>query len=335
MADKKEKKGFRRGVYAVISGVIIAVVLIALTIFAYTTRYTALSPEKTAQAYVDGIVQTGDGYNAYKTTLLSKNGKLKYGDFVRNVYMRPYVNDGDDVKQADFVSTNGSVSEEEQKAIDKVYTTMYEYYVDLLSTYGWDNYDAFFTQYFEKLVQVRHDVYGDDYMSMDYMFGVLESNVQTYADSLTGTEEVLAADNKTVISEAKEGEYQKRFGKDYKLTTTATEFKELSAEETKAYIAAYKSRITPVAESGEALADKQGVKDEDDKHKYKTSMVDALKGLDHSEEIDAVGTVTCEVKDESGKVNIKIDVPVVKIGKSWYVDNTNIITTPLYFALNG
>ena len=91
MADKKDKKGFRPGVYAVFAGIVIAVILVILTIFAYTTRYTAFSPEKTAQSYTDGIVQNGDGYNSYKTTLVSKSSK--YGDFIIKAYMRPYVND--------------------------------------------------------------------------------------------------------------------------------------------------------------------------------------------------------------------------------------------------
>ena len=327
MAEKKNKKEFRAGAYAVFAAVFVAVVLIALTIFAYTTRYTAFSPEKTAQSYVDGIVQTGDGYNAYKTTLVSKSAK--YGDFVINAYMRPYINDGDDVKQADFV---GKGDEKEQKAIDKVYSTMYDYYVELLNTYTWDDYDSFFKNYFEKLVQVRHEVYGDEYMDTEYMFGALEANVQSYSDSLTGTDEVLAADNKTVLAKATKGKYQDNFGDDYKLTTTVKEIKELSSDETKAYIDEYSKRIKPVAENGAKRADELGVKDEGD-NKDKTSMVDTFAALDHSKDISAVAEVTCTVKDANGKVDVEIVVPVVKIGRSWYVDNTNLSTNPLYLGL--
>ena len=328
MADNKEKKAFRAGTYAVFAGILMAVVLVALTIFAYTTRYTALSPEKTAQAYVDGIVQTGDGYNSYKTTLVSQNGSLKYGDFIRNAYMVAFVNDGDDVKQAEFVGTG---NDEEQKAIDTVYNTMYDYYLELLGTYGWDDYDSFFTKYFEKLVQVRYEVYGDEYMDTEYMFGALESNVQTYSDYLTGTEEVLAADNKTVLSEATEGQYQKMFGEDYKLTATVTDFKEFSADETAAYVEEYKARITPIAEGGEARADSLGVTDTED-NDAKTALVEAFAGLNHSEQIESAGEVVVNVKDENGKVDVSITVPVVKIGKSWYIDNTNLNTRELYLA---
>ncbi len=321
----KENKGFRAGAYAVISGVIIGVILVALTIFAYTTRYTALSPEKVAQAYTDSIVQTGDGYNAYKTTLVSKNGKLKYGDFIRQAYMVAYVNDGEDVKQADFV---GSGNEKEQAAIDKVYNTMYNYYLDLLATYGWDNYDDMFTHYFEKLVQVRHEVYGDDYMDTEFMFGALESNVQTYADSLTGAEEVLAADNKTVLHEATEGAYQKMLGEDYKITCTVKECTEMNAEETKAYVEAYRGRIAPIAESGANRATTLGVEDAEEKE----AMANAFAKLNHADEIQSVAKVDVEVKDESGTVNLVQSVYVVKIGKSWYVDNTNTDTHALYLV---
>ena len=124
-----EKKEFKAGAYAVFAGVFCAVVLVIITIFAFTTRYTAFSPEKVAQSYVDTVVQTGDGYNACKNTLISKN--QKFGNYVINAYMRPYVNDGKDVKQADFVGTG---NKEEEAALDKVYDTMYDYYTELIKT---------------------------------------------------------------------------------------------------------------------------------------------------------------------------------------------------------
>ena len=49
MAETKEKKGFRAGAYSVIACVTVAVVLVLMTIFAFTIRYTAFSPEKVAQ----------------------------------------------------------------------------------------------------------------------------------------------------------------------------------------------------------------------------------------------------------------------------------------------
>lgn len=328
MADKNEtKKAFKPGLYAVVAGVIVAVVLVVVTIFAFTTRYTAFSPEKVAQAYTDTIVQTGDGYNAYKNTLVSKNSK--FGNFVINAYMKPYINDGDDVKQADFVGTG---NKQEEEAIDTVYETMYEYFLQLVNMYGFDNYDAIFTNYFEKLSEVRKQVYGDEYMDTDFMFGAFESNVSTYGKSLTGTETEYAADGKTVVQEKSTGKYQQLYGEDYKFTTTVKSCDELSTEEVKAYVDEYKARIEPVANSGEAKADEFGLKDIDDKNKPKTDMIDAYAGLDNSDSITSVAKCVAEVTLEDGTVVATQELYVVQIGNSWYVDNTNINTSGLYLA---
>lgn len=320
------KKEFKAGLYAVISGVIVAVVLVLLTIFAFTTRYTAFKPEKVAQTYVDTIVQSGDGYNAYKNTLVSKN--QKYGDFIINAYMLPYVNDGDDVKQAEFV---GKGSEEETKAIDTVYETMYDYYIELINTYGYDDYDSIFSNYFAKLSEVRKEVYGDDFMNTDYMFGAFEANVSAYGRSLTGAEETLAADGKTVLQEATKGIYQEMYGEDYKLTATVKECTALSEDEAKAYVAEYKDRIAPVAQSGEAKADEFGLVDSEDSTP-KSSMTSAFEKLDCSNDIAAVDKCVIEVALADGTVVATQELYVVQIGNSWYVDNTNVDTSALYLA---
>ncbi len=322
------KKEFKAGLYAVIVGIILALVLSALTVFAYTTRYTAFSPEKVAAQYVDTIVQTGDGYNAYKNTLLSENKKIKYGDFIRRTQMIAFRNDGDDVKQAAFVGTG---TPEEQTAIDEVYNTMYDYYVELVNTVGWDDYETFFMSYFSKLKEVRHAVYGDDYLDYEYMFGALEANVDAYGESLSGNEEVLAADNKTVLKEAKDGKYSELFGKDYKLTVSVKSFDELSEEEAKAYIAGFKERITPVAQSGEAKAEVFKLAD-DENDTPKSDMVGAYERLDCSDEITSAGKAEVEVWSADGGVIATQEVYLVKIGRSWYVDNTNIDTSGLYLG---
>ena len=322
----ENKKGFKAGVYAVIVTIILAVVLTAMTIFAFTTRYTGFKADKVAQQYVDTIVQTGDGYNAYKNTLVSE--KQKYGNFVINAYMAPYVNDGDDVKQADFV---GKGDDKEQKAIDEVYNTMYDYYVELINQYGWDNYDAVFSNYFAKLKEVRHAVYGDDFMDTEYMFGALESNVTTYGENLTGADEVLADDGKTVLKEAFDGKYTEVFGKDYKLTSVVKSCDELSGSDKDAYVNEFKTRIKPVAESGTAKAESFKLQDTDDSTP-KSDMVDAFANLDCSDSIESVAKAEVEVQDQNEKVVAAQEVYVVKIGNCWYVDNTNIDTKGLYFA---
>lgn len=342
MAETKQKKEFKAGLYAVVSGVAIAVVLVALTIFAFTTRYTAFSPEKVAQAYTDTIVQTGDGYNAYKNTLVSKN--MKYGDFIRAAYMAPYVNE--DAEQADFVGT-GSV--EEQEKIDAVYTTMYDYFVELVNTVGFDNYDELFNSYFAKLVEVRGQVYGDEYMDFEFMFGAFESNVEAYGKSLTGTDRKIASDNKTITQEKTIGLYQEMFGTEaevdaedivdgkkqtvkemklmYKLTSTVTECNELSADEVNAYVDGYKERITPVVQGVESKAAAFGLNEEATK-----KMISAIEGLDCSDDITAVAKAIVNVTTDNGDVIAVQELYIVQIGNSWYVDNTNVDTSVLYLA---
>ena len=204
MAETKEKKGFKAGLYAVIAGVLVAAILIGLTVFAFTTRYNAFKPEKIATEYIDTIVQSGDGYNAYKYSLVSKN--QKYGNFIINTYMAPYVNDGDDVKQADFV---GKGNAEENKKSNKLYSDMFQKYAELVDKYGLDDYNDVFTEYFAALKTERETVYGDKYMDTEFMFSVFESNVATYGDLLKGTEKKIADDNKTILTPETEGLYQK------------------------------------------------------------------------------------------------------------------------------
>lgn len=335
----ENKRKFKPGVYAVVAGVIVAAVLVLITIFAFTARYTAFSPEKVAQSYVDTIVQTGDGYNAYKNTLVSKN--QKFGDFIINAYMKPYINDGDDVKQADFVGTGNDA---EADALDKVYSTMYNYYIELLEKYGLDDYDSIFTNYFARLSEVRKAVYNDDYMDSDYMFGVFESNVSQYGQSLTGTEEKLADDNKTVIQEKTIGKYQQMFGEDYKFTTTVTECTPLSQNEVKSYVNEYKARIASAADCGEQRADEFGLKDttvktkmlfftKDDSVNNKSDMINAYKMLDCSADISEVSKCIVEVKLDDSTVVATQQLYVVRIGNSWYVDNTNVDTSSLYLDM--
>lgn len=323
----KEKKGFRPGLYGVVSGVVIAAVLVIMTIFAFTTRYTAFSPEKVAQAYTDSVVQTADGYNSQKVTLIAKN--QKHGNFIINAYMKPYINDGDDIKKADFVGTG---TDEELKAIDTVYNTMYDVYVSLLSQYGYDNYDALYSNYFKALSETRKAVYGDEYMDTEYMFGAFESNVNTYAEYVAGAPEKLAADGKTVIKPAQSGAYEDIFGKDYKLTCQTVETKALSSDEVTAYLSDYESRIKPVVDGAEAKADAFGLTDTDDKA-FKSDFVNAYANLDSSKDINAVDECTVEVKDQNGNVVASQKLYIVQIGKSWYVDNTNCDTSGLYFLV--
>ena len=345
----KEKKTFKAGLYAVAVGIVLAVVLGVMAVCAFVTRYTAYSPEKVAVSFVDTIVQTGDGYNAYKNTLVSQNKKLKYGDFIRRAYMVCFVNDGEDVKQAEFVGTG---SEAEQKAIDKVYNTMYDYYLVLLDEVGWDDYETFFMSYFSKLREVRKEVYGDDYMDTEYMFGALEANVAAYGNSLTGTERKIASDNKTVLQEETVGRYQEMFGVEkevetenivdgkkqtvtekqlkYKLTTQFVSETALAPDEVKTYAEGYRNRVKSLAECGAAKSEtfKLGTEEAE-------NMITAYSRLDCADEITDVRRVSLEIYSGEGD-SIRLvatqDVFVVALDGVWYVDNTNIDTSALYLA---
>ena len=280
------KKEFKAGLYGVAAAVLVAVVLVGLTVFAFTSRYNAFSPEKVAQSYADTIVQTGDGYNALKVSLVSK--EQKFGNFVTNAYMTPYINDGKDVKQNEIIIVVISI-------------------------------------FFAKLKEVRAAVLQDDYMDTDFMFSVFESNVQTYADKLTGTKEKLAADKKTVIQKASTGIYQELYGKDYKLTTAVTDTKELPADEVEAYATGYKNRVVPIAQNNEALANTL----DDEKS---SAMKEAFDNLNVADSIEAVDECTVEVTNQNGDVVANTKVYVVKIGNSWYVDNSNTDTASLYLV---
>ncbi len=117
----------------------------------------------------------------------------------------------------------------------------------------------------------------------------------------------------------------------YKFTTTVKDCTELSGDELEAYINDYSARIKPVAESGEAKADELGLTDTE-KANNKTDMVNAFKNLDCSEDISAVAKCTVEVTLEDSTVVASQELYVVKIGNSWYVDNTNVDTSGLYLA---
>lgn len=325
--NTKEKSTFKPVLYAVCSAVIVGVVLTLLTVFAFTTRYTAFSAEKVAKAYTDCIVQTGDGYNAYKNTLVSKN--QKYGNFIINAYMLPYVNE-----EAEKNAEIGTGSVAEAEMLDKVYNDMYDYYISLITQYGYDNYDAIFSNYFAKLKEVRTEIIGDDYMDTDFMFSVFESNVDTFGKSLTGTELEYEADGKTVKQEATIGAYQEIFGENYKLITNVVKTTSLSDDEVKAYADGYAERISAISKSGEAKADQFGIKDVDSKHTYKSDMISAFEKLDVSGDINAVKQCELEIITDDATVVATQNVYVVQIGNSWYVDNSNIDTSALYITIN-
>lgn len=177
----------------------------------------------------------------------------------------------------------------------QVIDTMYDYYVELAAN-GWDDYDTIFTSYFAKLTEVRKAVFGDDYMTDEIMFTVLEGNVMKYGQSLTGTEDEFDKNTGNQTSFKSIGAYQTAYGEDYKFTTAVKAEKEMD-------LAAYKSAL-----SAETLA---------------TYGVQAA-------DIGAVKCYTVTVSTEDGKAVAEADVVVAQIKNSWYVDNTATDTSSLY-----
>ncbi len=302
---EKKEKGFNLKLYATAAFFAVLAALVLITVFTFKAKYTAYHPEEVARNYVDTIAQTGDGYNAYKNALISKS--QKYGDFIRAYYMNPVIyrdtayKPGDDIKKCGYKGYNeesymGEKSKNDDGSLQgQVIDTMYDYYVELAAN-GWDDYDTIFTSYFAKLTEVRKAVFGDDYMTDEIMFTVLEGNVMKYGQSLTGTEDEFDKNTGNQTSFKSIGAYQTAYGEDYKFTTAVKAEKEMD-------LAAYKSAL-----SAETLA---------------TYGVQAA-------DIGAVKCYTVTVSTEDGKAVAEADVVVAQIKNSWYVENTATDTSSLY-----
>lgn len=300
-----KEKTFNTKLYAVIAFFAVAAVLAVATVFTFSSKYTAFKPEKVAQAYVDTIVQSGDGYNAYKYSLMSKNEK--FGDFIRKYYMYPVIykdagyKPGDDTKDLkglnDEALQSDKTKNDDGSLAGQVIDTMYPYYVELMETYGWDNYDAVFTNYFAKFQEERAKAFGDNYLDDEVMFTALESNVATYGDSLTGTEDTYDANTKVQLTKKSTGVYEKKYGEDCQFTVVTKDAKPV--EDLKAYVASM---------------------DEDKLTTYGVATGD----------ISAAETCTVEVSLADGTVVATQEVNVVQIGNTWYVDNTTTNASGLY-----
>ncbi len=305
-----ENKKFNYGLYAVAVFVIVTVVLVLLAAFTFKSKYVAFDPEKVAVNYTDTIAQKGDGYNAYKYTMLPQGDK--YGDFIRKHYIYPVVYPGYEVgmdsKAFDELKKNGydtdafksdTTKNDDGSLTGDLTDAMYPYYVELIETYGWDNYDAVFTNYISKLAETRRAMFGDEYMSDEVFFTAFESNVAAYGNSLTGTEEVIADDGVTVTQKESTGLYQTIYGENYKFTTAVKETEEIT-----------------------------------DLDAYKTALdTDTLASYGISaDDITAATAVTVDVALENGDVITSVKVYEVKIGSTWYVDNLTTSTASAYIT---
>ena len=300
---KKNAKEFNFKLYAVAVFFAVLAALVAITYSTYTAKYIALHPDRVAENFVDTVVQNGDGYNAYKTTVASKN--MKYGDFIRKYYMNPLIfrdeaytpgTPTDAMKGYNDDSFKGEKSLNDDGTLQgQLIDRMYPLYEELVSENGWDNYDKIYTEYFDELIKARKEIYGDDYLSDEVMFTVLEANVLTYGQVLTGTEDTFDENTGIQLTKKQEGVYQKLFGEDYKLTVKADNEKSIELSDW-------------LASTDEAALETYGIK-ADDVKEAKSFDVTVCSGD------EKVATVT---------------VTVVKIKSSWYVDNTVTDTSALY-----
>lgn len=299
----KKEKTFPVKLYALLAFFAVAALLAVIVTVTFQTKYTGYHPEEVARVYADTVVQTGDGYNAYKNALPSVNDK--YGDFIREQYMYPVIYREAGYKPGDKTDeltgfNDASYMGEKSKTDDgslqgQVIDTMYTYYVELVGN-GWDDYDTIFKNYFAKLVEVRKEVFGDDYMTDEIMFAALEGNVKTYGKSLTGTEDVFDENSGEQLEFKSIGAYQTAYGEEYKFTTVVLSENEIALD-------AYKAGLD-------------------------TDRL-AVYGIS-ADEITAVKSFAVGVQTEDGATVTQATVVVVKIGSTWYVDNTVTDTAPLY-----
>ncbi len=288
-----KEKGFNLKLYAIISFIAVAVILATVCVTTFKSKYIAFHPEELARSYVDTIVQTGDGYNAYKNTLVSKN--MKYGDFIRKNYITPAVNrDGSDYSSDSFkgektLSDDGTLS-------GKLISEMYPVYESLINTYGWDDYNSIFTNYIDTLITVREEIFGDKFFNDEVFFTAFEANVSSYGKTLTGTEDVFDENTGVQLSEKTEGIYEKLYGEDYRISCEAVSFEE-------GYVDGYNINA--------------------DTEILSTYGVDV-------KDVESVAKVLVKVSGADGDTLAECEVSLVKIGMSWYVDNLNTDTAVLY-----
>ncbi len=306
----KKEKEFNFKAYGIFMFFSVALILTLTCVFTFSTEYTAFHPDKVAVAYVDTVVQTGDGYNAYKNTLASKN--MKYGDFIRKYYINPVV-----YRDTDYViggSTDGLKGYNDdsfmgEKALSddgtlmgQLVSRMYDYYENLVEEYGWDDYNSIYSNYMQYLITVREEIFGDSYLSDELFFTAFEANVKTYGEKLTGTEDVFDENTGVQLSTASTGYYEQCYGEDYRLTVRrVAEPVEINTEE---YLAS----------ADKAVYEPYGVSTED---------------------ISEVRVFDIDVENQNEEEVTSCRVTVCKIGKSWYVDHTATDTSSLYGFYNS
>lgn len=290
MAKKKKLSEIK---IILVSLFLVFAIVASIFVISQKSKSQSLTPEEVALTFTETITNRGDGYTAYKYTLISKN--YKYEDYVRENFMYPIIYgeshyqsgmDTHNLKGLNDKSYMGEKTKNDDGTLTKKLSDrMFPYYMQLMTELnGWDKYNTFYIKYFAKLLKVREDIYGDKYMTEEIMFTVLESNVKTYGDKLTGTKD------------ASFGLYEKKFGENCTFTYTITETKDIELEE-------YNKHV--------------------DEGTFKTYKISA-------DDITEVKGITINIQVQGETVVNAQKVLVVKAGNKWYVDNTNTNTAKLY-----
>lgn len=290
----QKEKSFNIKLYAVAAFVAVAVFLAVVCTVTFKAKYTAFHPDKLAEVFVENIAQSGDGYNAYKNTLVSKN--MKYGDFIRKYYIEPNAVGEDGTVLSDEALKAKKTLEDDGTLAGQLIERMYPVYKELIDTNGWDNYDLIFSEYIKELKLAREEIFGDRFFNDEVFFSAFEANVSSYSDFLTGTEDVFDENTGLQLSEKTVGKYEEVYGEDYSFTAKITSEKPVDMNE---YI----------KESSEKLPGEYGVSPED---------------------ISEVKKYAVDVFLYEGFSVAAVEVTVVKIGYSWYVDNVSTDTKVLY-----
>ncbi|MBE6802389.1 MAG: hypothetical protein E7530_05865 [Ruminococcaceae bacterium] len=290
MAKKKKLSEIK---IILVSLFIVFAIVASIFVISQKSKSQSLTPEEVALTFTETITNRGDGYTAYKYTLISKN--YKYEDYVRENFMYPIIYgeshyqsgmDTHNLKGLNDKSYMGEKTKNDDGTLtQKLSDRMFPYYMQLMTELnGWDKYNTFYIKYFAKLLKVREDIYGDKYMTEEIMFTVLESNVKTYDDKLAGTEDDTF------------GLYEKKYGENCTFTYTITETKDIELEE-------YNKHV--------------------DEATFKTYKISA-------DDITEVKGININIQVQGETVVNAQKVLVVKAHNKWYVDNTNTNTAKLY-----
>lgn len=285
--------------YAVVVTIAFAVIMLTIISTYYIKNYVMFSPEKVAQQYVQSEV-SGDGYDALKYTILSKNDKL--GEFMKDNYMGI---DEDKKEEAPALTP-----EEEGEKLTLILDTMYPTFVNLAETYGFDDYDTVFSKYFAEYRVQHNAIYGHDIITTDDMFTAIEGNLKTYMENNRLQRETLYGKGEEYATrylgakKAVLGKDDEKYSAGYLIQTNAEVIKDLTDDEVKAYVAS-------LSDSAKARYAAFGVD---------TATIKEVSVVKVTNSITGVGDKTAISDLNASFASKPTELTLIKIDSQWYVD---------------